>query len=150
MSHKCIFLGYGDSGEMGYRLWDPVNGKIIRSNDVIFDETCMYKEPARQQEPGRVIFDDEGHQGQQPRAVNQPLQQQNQPLNDAADGPNGQPNMAEDIPLDIPQLEELPGMIFQPYGMEQEPPNGDMQAGQPPANEDNWVRRSTRPSRPPD
>ena len=22
-SIKCIFLGYGDSGEMGYRLWDP-------------------------------------------------------------------------------------------------------------------------------
>lgn len=22
-SKKCIFLGYGSSGEMGYRLWDP-------------------------------------------------------------------------------------------------------------------------------
>ena len=22
-SKKCIFLGYGDSSEMGYRLWDP-------------------------------------------------------------------------------------------------------------------------------
>ena len=22
-SVKCIFLGYGDAGEMGYRLWDP-------------------------------------------------------------------------------------------------------------------------------
>ena len=24
-SYRCIFLGYGDSGEMGYRLWDPVS-----------------------------------------------------------------------------------------------------------------------------
>ena len=22
-SKKCIFLGYGESGEMGFRLWDP-------------------------------------------------------------------------------------------------------------------------------
>ena len=33
-SRKCIFLGYGESGEMGYRLWDPESRKILHSNDV--------------------------------------------------------------------------------------------------------------------
>jgi len=37
---QCIFLGYAHE-EFGYRLWDPVNKKIIRSRDVVFfeDET---------------------------------------------------------------------------------------------------------------
>ncbi|CAL1407753.1 unnamed protein product [Linum trigynum] len=36
----CIFMGYGRE-EFGYRLWDPIARKIIRSRDVIFleDET---------------------------------------------------------------------------------------------------------------
>ena len=41
-SMRCIFLGYADS-EFGYRLWDPVNNKVIRSRDVIFNELEMYK-----------------------------------------------------------------------------------------------------------
>ena len=28
-SKKCIFLGYGDSGEMGYRLWEPEGKRIV-------------------------------------------------------------------------------------------------------------------------
>ena len=28
---KCIFLGYGESGEMGFRLWDPEARKIVCS-----------------------------------------------------------------------------------------------------------------------
>ena len=30
---KCIFLGYGTDGEFGYRLWEPENRKLIRSNE---------------------------------------------------------------------------------------------------------------------
>ena len=35
-SMKCIFLGYVDE-DFGYRLWDLVKHKIIRSEDVIFN-----------------------------------------------------------------------------------------------------------------
>ena len=34
---ECIFLGYGIS-EYGYRLWDPVQKKIVQSRDVVFLE----------------------------------------------------------------------------------------------------------------
>ncbi|KAG6432866.1 hypothetical protein SASPL_104454 [Salvia splendens] len=33
----CIFLGYAHE-EFDYRLWDPINRKIIRSRDVVFLE----------------------------------------------------------------------------------------------------------------
>ena len=36
-SKQCIFLGYAHD-EYGYRLWDPVDKKIIRSRDVVFIE----------------------------------------------------------------------------------------------------------------
>nr|DAD22295.1 TPA_asm: hypothetical protein HUJ06_023758 [Nelumbo nucifera] len=34
---QCIFLGYGHK-EFGYKLWDPVDKKVIRSRDVVFLE----------------------------------------------------------------------------------------------------------------
>ena len=34
---KCIFVGYGEETK-GYRLYDPVRGKIIFSRDVLFNE----------------------------------------------------------------------------------------------------------------
>lgn len=37
----CIFLGYGHE-EFGYRLWDPLNKKIIRSMDVVFLEDQIF------------------------------------------------------------------------------------------------------------
>ena len=37
-SIPCIFIGYGDE-EFGYRLWDPVKKKVIRSRDVVFRES---------------------------------------------------------------------------------------------------------------
>ena len=36
-SKQCIFLGYAHD-EYGYKLWDPVDKKIIRSRDVVFIE----------------------------------------------------------------------------------------------------------------
>ena len=38
---KCIFLGYGTNEEFDYRLWDPENQKLIRSNDVLFNEDSI-------------------------------------------------------------------------------------------------------------
>jgi hypothetical protein len=34
---QCIFLGYGHE-EFGYRLWDPVNKKVIRSGDQTIED----------------------------------------------------------------------------------------------------------------
>ena len=39
-ARKCIFLGYGEATK-GYRLYDPVKGRVIHSRDVIFDESAM-------------------------------------------------------------------------------------------------------------
>ena len=36
-SKQCIFIGYGHD-EFGYRLWDPLDKKLIRSRDVVFLE----------------------------------------------------------------------------------------------------------------
>ena len=61
-SHKCIFVGYGAGygadGEMGYRLWHPKSCNIIRSSDVIFNESKMHKHPLREIEYRRVTFED--------------------------------------------------------------------------------------------
>ena len=37
-SQECIFLGYGED-QYGFQLWDPVAKKIVRSRDVVFNET---------------------------------------------------------------------------------------------------------------
>ena len=59
-SKKCIFLGYGDFGEMGYRLWDPESRKIIRSNDVHFNEAKYHSKPDKVEEIRRVVFQEDG------------------------------------------------------------------------------------------
>ena len=53
-SMKCIFLGYVDE-DLGYRLWDPVKHKIIRSRDVIFNESEMFKRTVGEFEVKKVI-----------------------------------------------------------------------------------------------
>lgn len=58
-SVKCIFLGYGDAGEMGHHLWDPQAHKVIRSHDVVFHEDKMHSQPTRVVEIRRVIFQEE-------------------------------------------------------------------------------------------
>ena len=37
-ARQCIFIGYGLDGEFGYRLYDPVQKKLVRSRDVVFIE----------------------------------------------------------------------------------------------------------------
>ncbi|MCI55029.1 hypothetical protein A2U01_0076279, partial [Trifolium medium] len=47
---QCLFMGYGNE-QFGYRLWDPVVKKIIRSRDVIFleDQTIEAFDKAEKQ-----------------------------------------------------------------------------------------------------
>ena len=42
-SVKCTFIGYGND-EFGYRFWDEKNRKVLRSRNVVFDETRLYKD----------------------------------------------------------------------------------------------------------
>ena len=44
---KMRFLGYGPDGEIGYRLWDPEQRKIVRSSDVVFNDSAMHKTTER-------------------------------------------------------------------------------------------------------
>ena len=39
----------------GYRLWDPVNHKMIRSKDVIFNEFKVYKRLASDMEVKKTV-----------------------------------------------------------------------------------------------
>ena len=59
-SKKCVFLGYGEPGEMGYRLWDPEARKIVYSNDVFFNVDKMHKKPIKTVEICRVVFQEDG------------------------------------------------------------------------------------------
>ncbi|CAL8169106.1 unnamed protein product [Prunus armeniaca] len=49
-SKECIFLGYGNE-EFGYRLWDLVARKIIRSKDVVFFENHNIEDIRRGNRP---------------------------------------------------------------------------------------------------
>ena len=55
-SRKCIFLGYELDSEIEYQLWDPEHRQIVRSSDVVFNESAMHKTAKRPVEVRRVIF----------------------------------------------------------------------------------------------
>ena len=42
-SRRCVFVGYGGD-DLGYRVWDPIEKRTIRSRDVIFRENVMFME----------------------------------------------------------------------------------------------------------
>ena len=50
------FLEYGPDGEIGYRFWDPEHRQIVRSSDVVFNESTMHKMAERPIQVRRVIF----------------------------------------------------------------------------------------------
>ena len=80
-SKKCTFLGYGESGEMGFRLWDLEARKIVRSHDVFFNEEKMHKKPVHIVDIRRVVFQEDGqvHNRQVAQGAGQ-QQQQNAPI----------------------------------------------------------------------
>ena len=45
---------------MGFRLWDPEARKIVRSNDVFFNEEKMHKKPIKIVEIHKVVFQEDG------------------------------------------------------------------------------------------
>ena len=53
-SKLCYFVGYGDF-ELGYRLWDDQNRKIIRSKDMVFKEAILYKDRALKSEGKKPV-----------------------------------------------------------------------------------------------
>jgi hypothetical protein len=55
-SGKCIFLGYERDRSFGYRLWDPETHQVVRSSDVVFNESVMHKFVDRPIELQRVTF----------------------------------------------------------------------------------------------
>ncbi len=40
---KCVFVGYGEA-ELGYRLWDISESKVVRGQNVVFNEKILYKD----------------------------------------------------------------------------------------------------------
>ena len=53
-SKMCYFVGYGDF-EIGYRLWDDQNRKIVRSKDVVFNEIILYKDRALKSKGKKLV-----------------------------------------------------------------------------------------------
>ena len=53
-SELCYFIGYGDS-ELSYCLWDDQNRKIVRSKDVVFNETILYKDRTSKSEGKKSV-----------------------------------------------------------------------------------------------
>ena len=47
-ARKVIFVGF-KRGVKGYKLWDPVDKKIVLSRDVTFDEASILKLPRSHQ-----------------------------------------------------------------------------------------------------
>ena len=62
----CIFLGYGPK-EFSYRLYDPIEKKVIRSRDVVFleDQALQDLEPNEMSDltPNFSVTETQGHRG---------------------------------------------------------------------------------------
>ena len=85
-SKKCVFLGYGESGEMGFRLWDPEARRIVRSHSVFFDENKMQTKLVKSMAAKRVVFQDSepvqgvqaGGQAPQPQDIEEEVREDEQ------------------------------------------------------------------------
>ena len=56
-STKCIFLGYGTDGQFGYQLWDLELQRLVRSNDLVFNEHTIFTDKIRPKSEKQVNFD---------------------------------------------------------------------------------------------
>ena len=85
-SKKCVFLGYGESGKMGFRLWDPEAQRIVRSHSVFFDENKMQTKLVKSMAAKRVVFQDSepvqgvqaGGQAPQPQDIGEEVREDEQ------------------------------------------------------------------------
>ena len=59
-SRMCVFLGYGESGEMSYWLWDPKPRKVLQSNDMFFNEAKFHYQPQKVEGFRRIIQSEDG------------------------------------------------------------------------------------------
>ncbi|KAI4334908.1 hypothetical protein L6164_013610 [Bauhinia variegata] len=64
-SKQCIFLGYGNE-EFGYRLWDPVSKKIVRSRYVIFFEDQTIEDIEKEDKPKPIARNDSVYEPELP------------------------------------------------------------------------------------
>ena len=53
-STPCIFIGYGDA-EFGYKLWDPKEKKMIRSQEVVFHENENLVDFEKTEKPNAIV-----------------------------------------------------------------------------------------------
>ena len=59
--------------KMGYRLWDPKSRKVLRSNDVYFNQAKFHAKPEKTEEIKRVIFSEDGPSASSSRQCGQSL-----------------------------------------------------------------------------
>lgn len=142
-------MGYGDEGEMGYRVWLPQGRKIVRSRDVVFNEAKLLKLTTQNDlDKKEVKF-----QHDQP-AIQQPLAEDSVPFDAENEQQpivlqpedNGQQIDAQD---GIGQQEEHVENRLQQQGNGEYQPPGDgvhipEDVGPLLDSRDHWVRRSTR------
>ncbi|KAL2653645.1 hypothetical protein R1flu_021773 [Riccia fluitans] len=107
---KCYFLGY-QQGVKGYRLWDPIDCKLIVNRDVSFNEARSLKEGEKAQAPNT----DKGE--------SQPSGVEGEIIHDINhDTPQGDlPTIVEDVFEPEEHVEEQEG-VGRPVGR---PPNDD-------------------------
>lgn len=78
-STVCVFVGYGQD-EFGYRFYDPVQKKPIRSRDAVFVEDQTIKDQRRQikwcltPQNHVPVHDEDDLQGERPDAFDIPAQ----------------------------------------------------------------------------
>ena len=53
-ANECIYLG-SRRDELGFRLWDPINKKIVRSRDVMFFEDQTIHDIQRFEKPKPIL-----------------------------------------------------------------------------------------------
>ena len=70
-SKECIYLG-SPRDELGFRLWDPTNKKIVRSRDVVFHEDQTIHDVQQSKKPKTIVVHNSG--GEIPQRNEQPNQ----------------------------------------------------------------------------
>ena len=149
----CIFLGYGHE-EFGYRLWDPVNKKIIRSRDVVFledqlfddgdniekPETSVYIPWSLGPVPSPVVHDDHGGDEQEDSGENT---SDDTPTVDDAEPTEQAPPPPVEIPLRRSTRERQPSTRYPPHEYVMLTDGGELETYQEAIlheNKNEWVK----------